>query len=46
MIPTKMNRKLADIVALMPGRRTFKREAARATTRKHTYRNKSSDCQR
>src|SRR5256885_15470502 len=46
MMPTNMKRKLADIVALMPGRRTFKTEAARATTRKHTYRNKSSECQR
>ena len=43
-MPTRIKRKFADIVALMPGKCTLSTEAAIATARKHTYRNTSSEC--
>jgi hypothetical protein len=32
-MPSRMNRKLTDIVPVIPGRLTFRREAATATSR-------------
>src|ERR1041385_9311927 len=40
-----MNRKLADIVAWMPGSRTLKRDAPNATARKLAKRSELSLCQ-
>src|SRR5271168_992629 len=44
-IPTRMNRKLADMVASMQGSRTLKTEAASATTKKQINRSSLCGCQ-
>ena len=42
---TRIKRKFADIVALIPGKCTLRTEAHKATVRKQTYRRISSERQ-
>src|SRR5215467_14638012 len=45
-MPTRIKRKLADIVAWMPGKRTLNKDALSATAKKQANRRLFSVCQR